>query len=83
MIDVQILIVCLAAMAGAAIYCAWLRKQLNMLEHKLDQEHSMACEYEKLCKKKDELLKVLQAKTDEQEAYVNEIKSIMEYSDAE
>ena len=43
----------------------------------------MACEYEKLCKKKDELLKVLQVKTDEQEAYVNEIKSIMEYSDAE
>lgn len=83
MIDVQILIVCLAALAGVAIYCAWLREQLHRLEYKLAQEHSMACEYEKLCKKKDELLKVLQAKTDEQEAYVNEIKSIMEYSDAE
>lgn len=83
MIDVQILIVCLAALAGSAIYCTWLREQLHRLEHKLEQEHSMACEYEKLCKKKDELLKVLQAKTDEQEAYVNEIKAIMEYGDAE
>ena len=83
MIDVQIVIVCLAAMAGAAIYCAWLRKQLNMLERRLAQEHASACDYECLCKKKDEQLKALQAKTDEQEAYVNEIKSIMEYSDAE
>ena len=83
MVDVQILIVSLAVLAGVVIYCAWLQEQMRMLERKLTQEHSMACEYEKLCKKKDELLKVLQAKTDEQEAYVNEIKSIMEYSDAE
>lgn len=83
MIDVQILIVCLAALAGVAIHCIWLREQLHRLESKLVQEHNMACEYEMLCKKKDELLKVLQVKTDEQEAYVNEIKAIMEYGDAE
>lgn len=83
MIDVQIAVVCTAACAGMALGIAELWRQVLKLRDKLSQMNDVACEFQRLCEQKTQQIKTLQAKTNEQEAYVNEIKSIMEYSDAE